>query len=87
MLEAWTVSHATPIVTSRGALDDGNCHLTMPAVKGHCTHDALPDTFNIDMFKSIKRNSTTTKHIYNKSANIIEGFNVASDTNDCQNFP
>ena len=32
------------------------------------------------------KNSTTIKRIYNSSANIIEGCNVAFDTNDCYNF-
>ena len=44
-------------------------------------------TFNISMFKFVKKNSGTIKHIYNESVNIIEGCNVAFDTNDCWNFP
>ena len=40
-------------------------------------------SFDIGVFKTIKKNSTTIKHIYTKSANIIEGCNVAFDTNDC----
>ena len=30
--------------------------------------------------------STAIKHIYKESAHIIEGCNVACDTNDCWNF-
>ena len=53
----------------------------MPVAKGCSTRDALPHTFDIGVFKSVKRNSATIKHIYNESANIIEGCNVAFDTN------
>ena len=49
--------------------------------------DVLPLTFNISVFKSSENNSTTVKHIYNESANIIEGCQVAFDTIDCWNFP
>ena len=59
----------------------------MPIIKGRCTHDGLPHTLDISEFKSIEKNSTRVKHIYNESANIIEGSNVASDTNDCWTFP
>ena len=54
----------------------------MPVHKGRCTRDALLHTFDIGVFKSAK-NSTTIKHIHNQSANMIEGFDVAFDTNDC----
>ena len=63
-----------------------DCCLTMPVIKGRCARDALPHTFNIGVFKSIKKNSTTTKLIYDKSANIVEGYNIAFDTHDCGNF-
>ena len=67
-------------------LNDGNCHLIIPVVKRRCPLDALPDTFDIGVFKSLQNNSTTIKHIYNESANIIEGYNLAFDNNDCWNF-
>ena len=63
-----------------------NCHLTMPAIKECYACDVRPDTCNIGQFKSGKKNSATMKHIYNESANIIEGRNVAFDTNDWWNF-
>ena len=75
-----------PLLHHMVPLNDGNCCLTMPAINRLCPCDALPHTFNIGMFKSIK-NSATIKHIYNEPANIIEGCNVAFDTNDCWNFP
>ena len=65
VLEGRAVSRATPIVSSRGALNDGNCHLTMPVSKGRCARDALPHTFVIGVFKTVKKNSNTIKHIYN----------------------
>ena len=68
-------------------LNDGNCRLIMPVVKGRCARDALPYTFDIDEFKSVYKHSTTIKHIYNKFANIPEDCNVAFDINDCWNFP
>ena len=46
----------------------------------------LTHTFDIDVFKTIKTNSTTLKYIYIESANITEGCNVAFDTIDCYNF-
>ena len=45
------MSHATPTVTSHGALNDGNCHLTIPVNRGRCAHDALFHTFIISIFK------------------------------------
>ena len=44
----------------------------MSIVKGHCLHDALPHTFHINMFKCGKNNSTTIKHIYKESVNLID---------------
>ena len=55
--------------------------------KGRCARDAPPQTINIGTFKFVEKSSTTIKHIYNESANIIEGCNVAFDTNGCCNFP
>ena len=59
----------------------------VPVVKRRCAGDVLPDTFNIDGFKSIKNNSSTIKHIYIESAKIIEGCNVAFHINDCWIYP
>ena len=86
MLEARAGSRATPIVTSRGTPYDGNCRLTMPVGKGRCARDALPHAYHIGVFKFVFGISTAIKHIYKESANIIEGCNVACDTNDCWNF-
>ena len=61
--EARAVSRATTIVTSRAALNNGDCRLTMPVVKGRCDRDALPLSLNIDVFETAKNISTTTKHI------------------------
>ena len=33
-----------------------NCRLTMPVVKGRCVRDKLPDSLNITVFKSVKKN-------------------------------
>ena len=62
-------------------LNDGNCLLTIPVVKGRFARGALPHAFHI-----VKTIFTKIKHIYKESANIIEGCNVAFDTNDCWNF-
>ena len=64
MLEARAVSRAPPFVTSRGALNDGNCRLTMPVGKGRCARDALPQAFHIGVFKFVFTISTAIKHIY-----------------------
>ena len=54
--------------------------------KGRCARDALPHAFHIGVFKFVFMISTAIKHIYKGSANIVEGCNVACDTNDCRNF-
>ena len=48
-------------------INDGNCHLTIPIVKGCCANDMPPHTFNMRVYKCSKNNSTTMKYIYNKS--------------------
>ena len=68
VLEASAVSHATPIDTSHGAPNDGNCRLTMPVVKGRCTCDALLHTFIISIVESVENDFNTIMHI-----DIIEG--------------
>ena len=69
------LSHVVP-------LNEGNCRLTKPVVKGRCARDALSQTFNIEVFKAITRNSTTIKHIHTKSVNLIDNCDVACDTNN-----
>ena len=75
-----------PLLRHVGPLNDGNCRLTMPVGKGRCARDALPHTFHVGVFKFVFTISTAIKHIYKESAHIIEGCNVACDTNDCWNF-
>ena len=52
-------------------LNDKNCRLTMTVVKKRSARDTLQQTFDIGMFKCGKNNSTTIKHIYNESENLI----------------
>ena len=62
-----------PLLCHVVSINNENCHLTMPVVKGCFAHDMLLHTFYIDMFelnKFIKNNSTTVKHIYNESVNL-----------------
>ena len=87
LLEAKAASRATPIVTLRHVVPlEGNCRLTMPVVKRRYAPYALPHTFDIGVFRSIRNNSPTIKHTYNESANIFEDCHIAVDTNDCRNF-
>ena len=58
-----------PLLRQVVPLNDGNC--------------ALRHAFHIGVFKLIKTISITIKHIYTESASIIEGCNVAFNTNDC----
>ena len=50
VLEATAVSRGSPIVMSRGTLNDGKRRLALPVVRGRCTRDALPHTFDIGVF-------------------------------------
>ena len=52
------------------------CHPTVLNVKGRCVLDARPHICNAGLFKSVKKSSATTKHIYNESANISKYCNV-----------
>ena len=70
-----------PLLRHVVPLNDGNCRLTIPVVKGHCSRYALPHSFNIDVFETVKNNSTTIIHIYNASANFTDNCDVAFDTN------
>ena len=54
----------------------------MPIMKGHCACDMLHQTFNISKLKCGENNSTTIKHIYNKSASLIDSCDVVFVTND-----
>ena len=56
------VSRVTPIVTSRGELDDGNS-LTMPVIKGRGARDPLSEITEIWVFKYAKSHSTTLEHV------------------------
>ena len=58
----------------------------MPVGKGRCARDALPHAFHIGVFKFVFTIFTAVRYIYKESANIIEGCNVACDTNDCWKF-
>ena len=76
-----------PLLRHMVPINDRNCRLTLPIVKGRCAHDELPRTFDIGVFESVIKNSTTIKHIYAESTNIIESSDVVFDTNDWWNFP
>ena len=54
-----------PLLRHVVPLNDGNCRLTMPVGKGRCAHDALAQTFDIGMFKTVKKNYPTIQLIYN----------------------
>ena len=84
MLKVWAVSHATPIVTSRGALQHQEL-LPCNAYRQGMLCSRLLHTFRVGMFKYNKTNSTTIKHICNECANLIECYDVAFDTNDWWN--
>ena len=61
--EARAVSRVPlPLLRYVVPLNDGNCRLTMPAVKERCARDALIHPFNLCEFKSVENNSTTIKH-------------------------
>ena len=58
LLETRTISRANPACYSLChvvPLNNGNYHLTMPVLKGRCARDALPDTFNIGVYKCCKQ--------------------------------
>ena len=76
-----------PLLRHVVPLDDGNCRLTIPVVKGLCAREALPHAFNIGVFRYGKSNPTTIKHIYNESENLNESCDVAFDNNNRWNRP
>ena len=76
-----------PLLRHVVPLNDGNCRLTIPVVKGRSAREALPQAFNIDVFKYGKSNPTTKKHIYNESEKLNESCDVAFDSNNWWNLP
>ena len=62
-----------PLLRHVVPLNDGNCRLTIPVVKGCCARDALLHAFHIGMFKFVETISTAIKIYLKESANIIEG--------------
>ena len=48
----------------------------MPVVKGQCARDVLPHFFNISVFKSGEKISSTIRHIYNESVNLFDSSNA-----------
>ena len=64
------------------SLTEGNCPLTILVIKGRCARDALPHFCNIGEFKSVEKNSTTMKYIYNESVNILKAVMMLFYTND-----
>ena len=76
-----------PLLRHVVPLNDGNCRLTIPVVKGCCAREALSHAFDIGVFKYGKSNPTTIKHIYNESHNLNESCDVALDSNDWWNLP
>ena len=68
-------------------LNDGNCRLTIPVVKGRCAREALPHSFDIDVIEIVKNNSTMINYIYNESVNFTDNCDVTFDTNDWWNQP
>ena len=71
-----------PLLCHVVPLNNGNCRLTIPVVKGRCARDALPHAFDIGVFKYSKSDPTTIKHIYNESDNLNESWDVAFDSNN-----
>ena len=81
-----SVHELFPLLRHVVPLNDGNCRLTIPVLKGLYARDALPRAFHIGVFKFVKTISTAIKHVYKESLNVIEDCNVAYDTNECWNF-
>ena len=76
-----------PLLRHVVPLNDGNCRLTIPVVKGRCAREALPQAFNIGVFKYDKSNPTAIKHIHNESENLNESCDVAFDSNNWWKLP
>ena len=71
-----------PLLRHVVPLNDGNCRLTIPVVKGRCARDALLHTFHIGVFKRGKINYTPIKHLHNDSVNLTENCDVHFDNNN-----
>ena len=71
-----------PLLRHVVPLNDGNCRLTIPVVKGRCAREALPHAFSIGVFKYGKSNPTTIKHIYNESENLNGSYDDVFDSNN-----
>ena len=54
-----------PLLRHMVPLNDRNCRLTMPVIKGRAALDALHHAFDIGVFKTVKKNSPMIKHIHN----------------------
>ena len=59
-----------PLLRHVVPLNDRNGRLTITVIKGLCAREALPQAFNIGVFKYGKSNPTAIKHIYNESERI-----------------
>ena len=69
-----------PLLRHTVPLNDRNCRLTIPVVKGRCAREALLHASDIGVFEYGKSNPTTIKDIYNESENLLESsINSASD--------
>ena len=87
VLEASPFHALLPLLRHVVRLNDGNCHLTIPVVKGRCAREVLPHAFDIGVFKYGRSNHTTIKHIYNGSENLHGSCDVAFDSNNWWNLP
>ena len=76
-----------PLLRHVVPLNDGNCHLTIPVVKGRCDREALPHAFDIGVFKYGRSNHTTIKQSCNESENLNGSCDVAFDSNNWWNLP
>ena len=76
-----------PLLRHVVPLNDGNCRLKIPVVKGRCAREALHHACNIGVFKYGKSNPTTIKHIDNESKTLNESRDVAFDSNNWWNLP
>ena len=48
---AYVLEALLPLLRHVVPLNDGNCRLTIPVVKGRCAREALSHAFNIGVFK------------------------------------
>ena len=57
-----------PLLRQVVPLNDGNCHLTIPVVKGRYASEALPHAFNIGVLKYGKRIFTRQQNFTENNA-------------------